>query len=93
MNKGLQLLLKKVLDLIISLDGLVLLTVPFAVIALVIRLNSQGSVFFRQERVGDGRSFKVWKFRTLVVGAVKQCLDHNAAKDDVRITRVGRLVN
>jgi lipopolysaccharide/colanic/teichoic acid biosynthesis glycosyltransferase len=90
MNKGLQLLLKKVLDLIISLVGLVLLAILFTVIALVIRLKAQGPVFFRQERVGDG---KVWKFRTLVVGAVKQCLDHNAAKDDVRITRVGRLVN
>ena len=63
-----KLFLKRVLDFAVSLIGLVLLAVPFAIIALVIKLDSKGSVFFRQERVGkDGRSFKVWKSRTMVV--------------------------
>jgi lipopolysaccharide/colanic/teichoic acid biosynthesis glycosyltransferase len=64
-----KLFLKRVLDFAVSFVGLVLLTVPFVIIALAIKLDSKGSVFFRQERVGkDGRSFKVWKFRTMVVG-------------------------
>ena len=63
---------------------------PFAIIALAIKLDSKGSLFFRQERVGkDGRSFKVWKFRTMVEGAVGKGLGHNVAKDDSRITRIG----
>ena len=68
--KSLQLVLKRVLDIAASLLSLVLLALPFAIIALAIKLDSKGSIFFRQERVGkDGRSFKVWKFRTMVVEA------------------------
>jgi len=40
----------------------------------------------------DGRSFKAWKFRTMVVGAVRKGLGYNVAKDDSRITRVGRFL-
>ena len=70
MSSNIQLILKRLIDILLSLIGLVLLAVPFGLIALVIKLGSKGSVFFRQERVGrDGRSFKVWKFRTMVVGA------------------------
>jgi len=90
MGRKIQLILKRSTDILLSLIGLVLLAVPFAIIALAIKLDSKGSVFFRQERVGkDGRSFKVWKFRTMVEGAVKQGLEYNVAKDDSRITPVG----
>ena len=68
MSSKIQLILKRFIDILLSLIGLVLLTVPFAIIAVAIKLDSKGSVFFRQERVGkDGRSFKVWKSRTMVV--------------------------
>jgi lipopolysaccharide/colanic/teichoic acid biosynthesis glycosyltransferase len=93
MSSKTQFILKRLIDILLSFIGLVLLTVPFAIIALAIKLNSKGAVFFRQERVGkDGRSFKVWKFRTMVVGAVQQGLGYNVAKDDSRITRVGALL-
>ncbi len=85
-----QRLLKREFDFWGAFLGLIILAVPFAVIALAIELDSKGPVFFRQERVGkDGRSFKVWKFRTMIVGAVKRGLGYNVAKDDSRITRVG----
>ncbi len=72
MNSRIQLILKRFIDILLSFIGLVLLTMPFAIIALAIKLDSKGSIFFRQERVGkDGRSFRVWKFRTMVVGAVQ----------------------
>lgn len=91
--KRIQLLLKRALDLIIVILGLFMLAIPFAIIALAIKLDSKGPVFFRQERVGlNGRVFKTWKFRTMVVGAVNKGLGYNVAKDDPRITRVGRFL-
>jgi len=88
-----QLILKRLVDILVSLIGLILLAIPFAAIALAIKLDSRGSVLFRQERVGlNGRVFKPWKFRTMVVGAVEQGLGYNVAKDDPRITRVGRFL-
>ncbi len=88
-----QRVLKRCFDVVISFVGLGLLAVPFAVIALAIRLNSKGPVFFRQERVGKaGRPFKVWKFRTMVEGAVRQGLGVTVARDDPRFTRVGHFL-
>lgn len=93
MSLKIQLVLKRLIDILLSLIGLVLLAVPFAMIALAIKLDSEGPVFFRQERVGkDGRVFKTWKFRTMIVGAVNQGLGYNVAKNDPRITRVGRFL-
>jgi len=93
MSSKIQLVLKRLIDILLSLIGLVLLAIPFAIISLAIKLGSKGSVFFRQERVGkDGRSFKVWKFRTMVVGAVRKGLGYNVCKDDSRITRVGAVL-
>ena len=92
-NRRVQSLLKRGMDLVFSLIGLVVLAIPFAIIALAIKLDSKGPVFFRQERVGkDGRVFKPWKLRTMVVGAVDQGLGYNVAKDDTRITRFGQLL-
>jgi lipopolysaccharide/colanic/teichoic acid biosynthesis glycosyltransferase len=69
------------------------LAIPFTIIAIAIKLDSRGPVFFRQERVGkEGMIFKTWKFRTMVVGAINQGLGYNVAKDDHRITRVGRFL-
>jgi len=90
MSSKIQLTLKCLIDILLSFTGLVLLTVPFAIIALAIKLDSKGPIFFRQERVGkDGRSFRVWKFRTMIEGAVRKGLGYNVTKDDSRITRVG----
>ncbi|MEA1870921.1 MAG: sugar transferase [Candidatus Bipolaricaulota bacterium] len=93
MRSKAQLILKRLIDILVSLVGLLVLTVPFTLVAVVIKLDSKGPVFFRQERVGkDRRSFKVWKFRTMVVGAVQKGLGYNVANDDSRITRVGAVL-
>lgn len=85
--------LKRVLDVFISLIGLLLLAIPFTLIALAIKLDSKGPVFFRQERVGkDCKIFKTWKFRTMIEGAVHLGLGYNVARYDPRITRVGRFL-
>ncbi len=77
----------------LSAAALILLAIPFVIIALLIKLDSKGPVFFRQERVGrHERLFKVWKFRTMIDKAVLQGLGYQAAIDDPRITRVGRFL-
>jgi len=93
MSRTAKLAFKRVLDVFISFVSLVPLAIPFAIIAVAIKLDSEGPVFFRQERVGkDGKLFKPWKFRTMVEGAVNKGLRYNVAEDDPRITRVGRFL-
>ncbi len=85
--------IKRVLDLIGGIIGLAVLAIPFAVIALAIKLDSRGPVFFRYERVGwDGRTLRPWKFRTMVQGAINVGLGYGVAHNDSRITRVGRIL-
>lgn len=92
-DKRIQLLIKRLFDIVVSLMGLAVLAIPFVLIALAIKLDSKGPVFFKQERVGkDGRKFICWKFRTMVEGAINQGLGVTVAQDDPRITRVGRFL-
>lgn len=80
------------LDIIASLCGLVLLGPLFLLVALLIKLDSPGPVFFRSQRVGqDGRPFRLVKFRTMVAGAARSGPGITAAGDS-RVTAVGRLL-
>lgn len=93
MNKQIQLRIKRAMDIALSSIALVLLCIPFAVIAVLIRLDSPGPVFFRQERLGKHeKPFRIWKFRTMVENAQNQGLGLNATKDDFRITRAGSIL-
>lgn len=87
--------IKRISDIAICLVVLPLLIVPFAIIAVAIKLDSPGPIFFRQNRVGfRGRPFRVFKFRTMSPraggsgGVSRQ--DAMTQTDDERITRVGR---
>ena len=85
--------IKRAMDLTLGTLGLVALTVPFLLIAALINLDSQGPVFFRQERVGkNGRRLRPFKFRTRVVGAEGIGLGASVSTDDTRITRTGRIL-
>ena len=85
--------LKRTLDLLLGIPMLVALALPFLLIAALIKLDSRGPAFFRQERVGrNGRRLRPFKFRTLVVNAESIGLGVNVSTDDARITRVGRLL-
>lgn len=82
---------KRLFDLLAAAIGLVLLALPGLVLALLIRLDSPGPVFFRQERVGrHGRTFRIHKFRTMCVGAERQ--GQLTVGDDHRVTRVGAVL-
>ncbi len=80
---------KRVFDLFWTIPGLVVLSPLFGVIALWIKLDDGGPVFFRQERVGqNGQLFRIWKFRTMVVDAEKRGRPLTVGRDP-RITRAG----
>lgn len=84
--------LKRVTDYVIAGLGLLLLAPLMGVIAILIKLDSPGSVFFAHERVGRyGRKFKVLKFRTMVQDAPRLGGAITAGHDP-RITRVGRFL-
>ncbi len=95
---------KRVFDLCCSIIFLLILSPFYLAIALLIKLDSPGSVFFRQERIGlHCKKFKVWKFRTMVVNAEKLQAGLEAKneikdgvlfklKHDPRITRIGKFL-
>ena len=83
---------KRLFDIVFALLGLVLTLPLFAVIAFLIKRDSEGPVFYRAPRVGkDGKPFKMLKFRTMVANADK-IGGPSTANDDPRITRVGRFL-
>ncbi|MGD0143372.1 MAG: exopolysaccharide biosynthesis polyprenyl glycosylphosphotransferase [Rhizomicrobium sp.] len=82
--------LKRVFDLSIALPLFVLLAPFMAAIAILIRLDSEGPVLFRQTRLGqDGKPFEIVKFRTMTVLEDGDCITQ-VCKGDARVTRVGR---
>jgi len=88
--QGLNGTVKRAVDISVSLAALAALTVPFAVIAAAIRLNSPGSVFYRQERMGlDRRPFMVLKFRSMYDDAERDTGPVWTREDDPRRTPVG----
>lgn len=90
-NKSKDLILKRIIDVVVSGIALIVLFPIFAVIGIFIKLDSKGPVFFAQERVGkDGKIFKAYKLRTMVDNAEKIGLGYEIVKDDSRITRVGK---
>ena len=83
---------KRVMDICVSLALLAILLIPMGIIALMIKTDSQGPVFFRQERVTQyGKIFKIYKFRTMVDNA-SQLGSQVTVNNDSRITRVGKLL-
>ena len=85
--------LKRALDVVLASIGLVVGAPVIAVLALAIRLESPGHPFYTQTRVGkDGRSFMIYKLRTMVRGAEFTGAGLAIQEGDDRITRVGRFL-
>lgn len=84
-----QLFLKRCFDLVVAIILLAILTLPMLVIAICIKADSKGTVFYRQERVTTyGKHFRIHKFRTMVANADKIGTTVTVGYDS-RITRVG----
>ncbi|MED3786342.1 sugar transferase [Peribacillus frigoritolerans] len=87
------LVLKRILDLIFSLTLLVIMSPILLIVAFVIKLESKGPVFFMQDRIGlNGRTFKIYKFRSMVVDAEKVGTGVYSFKGDPRVTKVGAFI-
>jgi len=84
--------MKRVVDVAVSVLALVLLWPLGLLIGAAVTLGDGGPAFFRQERVGrGGRTFRMWKFRTMIVGAERSGR-HLTVGDDPRVTRVGAVL-
>lgn len=92
--RELNLFIKRIIDILGSLIGMIILLPLFIIIAILIKLTSEGPVFFRQERLGkDGKVFKILKFRTMVVNAEKIGDGLKVkSENDSRITKIGRFL-
>jgi lipopolysaccharide/colanic/teichoic acid biosynthesis glycosyltransferase len=83
-------LTKRVIDVVLASAALLVLGLPLAVLALVIRLETHGHPIYRQRRVGrDGEPFELFKLRTMVSGAETMGAGLAVDKGDDRITRIG----
>ena len=84
--------MKRGFDIIVSFLGLVVLCPLVLLVAVAIKLDSPGPIFFRQERIGRGfRPFFIFKFRTMVQDSIARGQSITVG-DDPRITRVGWLL-
>ena len=89
--QGFNTVVKRVIDVVLSTAAVLVLAIPVAIIALVVKLSSPGPVFYRQERMGlDGMAFNVYKFRSMTEGAEDSTGPIWARDDDPRTTAVGR---
>lgn len=85
--------LKKMIDRVLALIGLVVLSPALLVLALAIKLDSRGPVFFRQKRVGiHKRHFQIFKFRTMRIDTPKDIPTHLFEDPEQYITKVGRFL-
>ena len=95
---------KRLLDIVLSIIGLIVLSPIFLIIATAIKLDSKGKVFFLHNRIGkNGKTIRIYKFRTMVPNAeelinefneeqAKEFRENYKLKDDPRITRVGKFL-
>ena len=99
--RGWNAFFKRAFDIVVASGVLIVAAIPMAIIAVLIRRDSEGGVFFRQTRVGkDGDEFTMLKFRCMVDGADRMAADLAAEtgqdprlfkmKDDPRLTRIGK---
>lgn len=85
--------IKRLLDVVIAMLSLIVLSPLLLIVTILIKLESRGGALFIQERLGkSGVPFKMYKFRSMIVGAEKKGSGVYSHKDDPRITRVGKFI-
>jgi len=84
--------MKRIFDLFFSFSALIFLPPLFVIVSILIKFDSQGSVFFKQPRVGyKGRRFYIYKFRTMAKDAEKKEIKLTSSHDS-RITKIGKIL-
>ena len=84
---------KRLVDLILSTMGIIVLAIPMGIIALIIKITDPGPVFFQQKRVGIHKShFNLYKFRSMKMSTPRDCPTHLLENPDQYITRIGKFL-
>ena len=87
------LFLKRAADIVLSLIAIIVLAIPMGIIAVVIKLDSKGPVFFKQKRIGKQQvPFYCMKFRTMITDAPKDCPPYMFKNPELFITKIGRVL-
>lgn len=85
--------IKRVLDIVLSLLGIIILSPILLILCLAIKIDSKGPIIFRQKRVGKDKSyFNIYKFRTMRVDTPKEMPTHLLKDPDAFITKVGKFL-
>lgn len=85
--------IKRLIDVILSFLAIIILFIPGIIIAICIKIESKGSVFFKQKRVGKNKKyFMIYKFRTMRTDTPKDMPTHMLNNPDLYITKVGRIL-
>ncbi len=91
-RRKLQLIIKRGFDIVVSFIGLLILLPIFLIVAIIIKLDSKGPIFFRQVRVGkNGKEFRIFKFRTMIIDAEQKGMQITIDGDS-RITKSGNFL-
>jgi len=86
-------IVKETFDKVVAFIALIILLPLFLVVAVLIKIDSKGPVFFMQERAGkNGKIFKTFKFRTMIVGADEKTKGVYIDKENLYVTRMGKLL-
>ncbi|MEG0290986.1 MAG: sugar transferase [Erysipelotrichaceae bacterium] len=85
--------IKRLMDIVLSLTGIIILSPILIVIGIIIKLTSSGPILFKQERVGkDNISFMILKFRSMRIDTPKDCPTHLLDNPDQYITGIGKFL-
>lgn len=85
--------LKRLFDVVFSFLGIIVLSPVFLIVYIVLLIQNEGSVIFKQERIGyKGKAFNIYKFRTMYVNSESEGCPKLASKGDERLTKVGRFL-
>lgn len=88
-----QRVVKRTIDIVLSAAALLILAIPMAAVAIAIKLEDGGPVFYKQKRMTrNGREFEILKFRSMIVDAEKYAGAVLATEDDPRITKTGKFI-
>ena len=92
-SRRIQLAIKRIFDVTVSLAVLILLSPLWIIVAVLIKATSKGPVFFLQDRPGYKKKiFKIYKFRTMRMGSEKMIKGQEVMKDDPRVTTIGKIL-
>lgn len=86
-------LVKRLIDLVLSVIGIILLIIPMGIIALIIKITDPGPVLFSQKRVGINKThFNLYKFRSMKMSTPKDCPTHLLENPEQYITSIGKIL-